>query len=102
MIPKQCCSIEISGQEQLKLVGMFKALGHPIRLEIMKFLVTHPGCITGSIVNHLPLAQATVSQHLKVLKTAGWITGEIAGTATNYKLHEKNIKWFRDKVGEIF
>jgi len=101
-IPKQCCTIDISGQEQTKLVRMFKALGHPIRMEMMKFLVTHPGCITGNIVAHVPLAQATVSQHLKVLKEAGWIDGEITGTATSYQLNERNIEWFRKKVGEIF
>lgn len=81
---------------------MFKALGNPIRFEVMKFLVTHPGCITGDIVDHLPIAQATVSQHLKVLRQAGWIDGTITGTATNYCLNEENIAWFREKVGDIF
>ena len=81
---------------------MFKAIGNPIRFEIIKFLVTHPGCITGDIVDHLPVAQATVSQHLKVLKDAGWISGIIEGTATCYQLDEKNIGWFRSVVGEIF
>ena len=97
-----CCTLDISGAEQEKLVKMFKALGNPIRFEIMKYLLTHPGCITGDIVNYLPIAQATVSQHLKVLREAGWIEGTISGTATNYGLYEKNINWFREKVGEIF
>ena len=65
---------------------MLKAAGNPIRFEILKFLVTHPGCITGAIVDHLPIAQATVSQHLKVLRDAGWIEGEIAGPAVCYTL----------------
>ena len=68
----------------------------------MKFLVTHPGCITGDIVEHLPIAQATVSQHLKVLRQAGFISGTVAGTATSYCLDEENIAWFRSKVGYIF
>ena len=97
-----CCTLDISGEAQTKLVKMFKALGNPIRFEIMKFLVTHPGCITGDIVAHLPIAQATVSQHLKVLREAGWIDGIIQGPATNYCLDEKNITWFKEKVGEIF
>ena len=101
-IPEGCCTLDISGTEQEKLIAMFKAIGNPIRFEIMKFLLTHPGCITGDIVDHLPIAQATVSQHLKVLRKAGWIEGIIAGTATNYGLNEKNIAWFREKVGEIF
>ncbi len=97
-----CCTLDISGAEQDRLVKMFKALGNPIRFEIMKFLVTHPGCITGDIVQFLPLAQPTVSQHLKVLRKAGWIEGEVEGTAIYYCLAEDNIGWFRERVGEIF
>ena len=101
-ISEACCTLDISGSEQEKLVAMFKALGNPIRFEIMKFLVTHPGCITGDIVEYLPIAQATVSQHLKVLRQAGFIEGTGVGTATSYCLHEENIAWFSTKVGEIF
>jgi ArsR family transcriptional regulator len=101
-MPAACCTLDISGAEQERLVTMFKALGNPTRFEIMKYLVTHPGCITGDIVDFLPLAQATVSQHLKVLREAGWISGEIEGPATCYRLNEENIAWFREKVGEIF
>ena len=97
-----CCTLDISGAEQEQLVTMFKALGNPIRFEIMKFLVTHPSCITGDIVDILPIAQATVSQHLKVLREAGWVKGTTEGPATNYCLHEDNIAWFKTKVGEIF
>lgn len=100
--PIPCCTLDISGAEQERLVTMFKALGNPIRFEIMKFLVTHPTCITGDIVDFLPIAQATVSQHLKVLREAGWITGVTEGPAINYCLNEDNIAWFKDKVGEIF
>ena len=97
-----CCSLDISGVDQKRLVAMFKALGNPIRFEIMKYLVTHPGNITGDIVEHLPIAQSTVSQHLKVLRDAGWIWGTLHGPATCYCLHDENITWFRKKVGEIF
>ena len=101
-IPAACCTLDITGAEQERLVKMFKALGNSSRFEVMKYLVTHPGCITGDIVEFLPLAQATVSQHLKVLREAGWITGEVEGPATCYNLNEANIAWFREKVGEIF
>ena len=101
-ILEPCCTLDISGAEQDRLVKMFKAIGNPIRFEIMKFLVTHPTCITGDIVDYLPIAQATVSQHLKVLREAGWIEGTLQGPATSYCLHEANIDWFRNKVGEIF
>ncbi len=81
---------------------MFKALGNPLRFEILKFLVTHPGCITGDIVEHMPIAQATVSQHLKVLRDAGWVVGNVDGPARCYCLSVENIAWFRDQIGEIF
>ena len=102
VIPPACCTVKISGKKQVQLIRMLKALGNPIRFEIVKFLVTHPGCITGDIVEYLPIAQATVSQHLKVLKDAGWISGIIEGTATCYQLDEKNITWFRSVVTDIF
>lgn len=101
-LSEACCTLDIVGPEQERLVGMFKAIGNPTRFEIMKFLLTHPGCITGDIVEYLPIAQATVSQHLKVLRQAGWIEGTVSGTATNYCLNEQNITWFREKVGQIF
>ena len=101
-IPAACCTLDITGEEQERLVSMFKALGNPTRFEIMKFLVTHLGCITGDIVEYLPIAQATVSQHLKVLRQAGFVSGTVEGTATSYCLDEESIAWFRAKVGEIF
>ncbi len=102
IIPTACCTLEITGAEQDRLVAMFKAIGNPTRFEIIKFLVTHPGCMTGHIVDHLPIAQATVSQHLKVLKDAGLISGEIDGTSTCYQLNEEMIVWFRSVIEEIF
>ena len=101
-IPTACCTLDITGEEQVRLVSMFKALGNPTRFEIMKFLVTHPGCITGDIVEFLPIAQATVSQHLKVLRDCGFIDGDVEGKAVSYCLNENNISWFSSKVGEIF
>ena len=61
-----------------------KALGHPARVAIMRLLLTRGDCICGDLVQRLPLAQATVSQHLKVLKEAGWIEGEIDGPRVCY------------------
>ncbi|HSH03908.1 MAG TPA: metalloregulator ArsR/SmtB family transcription factor [Anaerolineae bacterium] len=101
-IPEQCCTLDIDGAEQKKLLAMLKAISNNTRFEILKFLVTHPGCITGDIVDYLPIAQATVSQHLKVLRHAGWICGTVSGTATNYCLDDANIAWFKSKVGQIF
>jgi ArsR family transcriptional regulator len=100
--PDPCCSLDISGAPQDRLLEMLKALANPIRFEILKYLVAHPGCITGDLVDHLPIAQATVSQHLKVLRQAGWITGTTEGPARCYCLNPENIAWFRTTIDTIF
>jgi len=100
--PAACCTLDISGTEQKIFIKMLKAIGNPIRFEMIKYLVTHPGCITLNMVEYLPISQATVSQHLKVLRDADWIQGTIKGQSHSYCLKEKNIKWFKSKVGEIF
>ena len=79
----------VSDQE---LVRMFKALGHPARLRIVQILSERRACVCGEMVDELPLAQATVSQHLKVLKQAGIITGEIQGSAVCYCLAPGALK----------
>ena len=101
-IPESCCTLNISGIDQKRLVEMFKALGNPIRFEIMKFLVTHPGCITADIVDYLPIAQATTSQHLFVLREVGLIEGIVDGPAINYHLNEETVRWFRSNIELIF
>lgn len=101
-VPEACCTLDIDGDGQARLVELFKALGHPIRFEILKFLLTHPGCITGDLVDHLPIAQSTVSQHLKVLKKAGWISGIVQGPATCYCMNNETVAWFRRTVGDVF
>ncbi len=101
-IPKACCTLNISGADEQRLLSMFKAVSNPIRFEIMKFLLTHPGSITGDIVDYLPIAQATTSQHLKVLREAGWIEGTVEGPAVNYRLNEEAIQWFRSMINHNF
>lgn len=101
-VPKACCTLDISGADEERLIAMFKALGNPVRFAIMKFLVTHPGSITADIVDSLPIAQATTSQHLKVLREAGWIEGIVEGPAVNYHLSEETIHWFRSIVKHNF
>ena len=101
-IPRACCTLDISGLDQKRLLFMFKALGNPVRFEIMKFLVTHPGSITGDIVDYLPIAQSTTSQHLAVLRDAGWIKGIVEGPAVNYRLSEEAVRWFRSMINRNF
>lgn len=73
--------------DTLNLAAAAKALGHPARLAIVEFLANTPGCITNDIVNELPIAQPTVSQHLRELRSAGIIRGEVEGTSVCYCLN---------------
>lgn len=88
-------------RDEERLAQMMKALGHPARLQIVRYLIAHPQCFTGDIVEVLPLAQATVSQHLKVLRSAGLICGTIEGPAVSYCVCEEGLAWFRARVGEL-
>ncbi len=73
------------------IATLAKALGHPARVAIIEYLLSVESCICGDIVNKLPLAQPTVSQHLKELKNAGLIKGSIEGNAVCYCIDEKTI-----------
>jgi DNA-binding transcriptional ArsR family regulator len=77
---------------------VFKALGHPARMAIVEFLVKQKECVCGDIVNELPLAQATISQHLRELKTAGIIKGTIEGTSVCYCLNLDLLKQIENKL----
>ena len=82
-----------------RLTRMLKALGNPVRFRIVRVLAEKQMCITGEIVELTSLAQSTVSQHLKVLRDAGLITGEVDGPATCYCLDQAGIRWLKDQVG---
>lgn len=76
-------------KSQLDIAKYAKALAHPARIAIIQLLIKKQTCICGAIVEELPISQSTVSQHLKELKDAGLIKGEIEGTAVCYCLDEK-------------
>ena len=76
---------------QKRAAELMKALGHPARIAIIELLAERETCICGDITEELPLAQSTVSQHLKALKKAGIIKGEIDGVRTCYCLDEEGI-----------
>jgi len=88
--------------DEERLTRMMKALGHPARMQIMCYLSDNPQCFTGDIVQVLPLAQATVSQHLRVLRDAGLICGTIEGPATSYCLCDEAVVWFKAQVSSLF
>ena len=81
--------------------SMCKALGHPARLMIINYLQQIDQCLCGDIVELLPLAQSTVSQHLKCLRNAGLIRGEVEGPRTCYCLNRKMLERFTLMVADL-
>ena len=88
-------------QKDAELARLAKALGHPARAAIVRLLLSDGDCICGAIVDRIPLAQATVSQHLKVLKEAGWITGTIDGPRVCYCIKPQTGPRFLELVQEL-
>lgn len=84
------------------LAGACKALSHPARLSILQTLAHRGTCICGEIVDALPLSQATVSQHLKILKEAGLITGVIDGPRSCYCLDTDALRQLRSQLEQVF
>lgn len=98
---KACCEANLTEEEKNMFVAVSKALGNDIRIEILEFMSVHPGCITGNIVDYLPLAQSTVSQHLKVLKEAKIVQGEVEGPATKYCINKETLAKYRNLLDKL-
>jgi len=94
-------SYEFSAKEN-KLARYAKALAHPARVAILKLLASKQTCVCGDIVDELPLSQSTVSQHLKELKEAGLIKGEIEGAKVCYCIDEKEWKEAQAWINQLF
>ena len=75
-----------------ELAALAKAVGHPARVRILRLLVKQKGCVCGDIVDEVGLAQSTVSQHLKVMKSAGLIQGDVDGPRVCYCIHEPTLQ----------
>lgn len=84
-----------------ELATLAKALGHPARVQILRLLVRRSSCVCGDIVDELPLAQSTVSQHLKVLKEAGLIRGDVDGPRVCYCIEPRALRRFKALVGGL-
>ena len=82
---------ELFAPAQNEIANLLKALGHPARIAILEYLIRVDSCICGDIVDELPLAQPTVSQHLKELKNAGLIKGSIEGTSICYCVDKESV-----------
>jgi ubiquinone/menaquinone biosynthesis C-methylase UbiE/DNA-binding HxlR family transcriptional regulator len=85
-------------ENKTRLANMLKALGNPVRFQIMETLAKNKTCITNQIVATTELAQSTVSQHLKVLREAGLIHGEVDGPATCYCINPQGVTWLKEQI----
>lgn len=100
MTPRACPptpAVDPLADPDEELARLAAALGHPARVRILRFLLEQRQCFAGAIVDHLPLAQSTVSQHLKVLREAGLVRGEIDGLHICYCADESRL----EQIGEF-
>jgi DNA-binding transcriptional ArsR family regulator len=108
--PEPCCP-PADGRADLRpiegdeaddeLASLAKALGHPARVKILRLLLRRNACVCGDIVEELPLAQSTVSQHLKVLKDAGLIRGDVDGPRVCYCIEPRGLRRLRALVAGL-
>lgn len=92
---------QLFNKQQIKTAELAKALSHPARIAILEMLIQRDACICEDITNQLPLAQSTVSQHLKALKSAGLIRGDIDGVRVCYCLNKENMEELKSVMGSL-
>ena len=93
---------ELFTKEQNELADIAKVIGHPARLAIIQYLLKVNACIGGEIVEHVPLAQPTISRHLKELKSVGIIQGTIDGTSMSYCINGAKWKEIQTLFNQLF
>ena len=93
---------EIFTKHQNRLATLLKAIAHPARIAILQHLIKANACICGDLVGELGLAQATISQHLRELKSAGLIQGTVEGTSVCYCIDPKTWKQFKKELDTLF
>lgn len=101
MRKQQCDTTEarlLPCAEDEECARLAQALGHPARVAIVRLLLERQSCICGEIVEVLPLAQSTVSQHLKVLRESGWVQGEVDGPRVCYCLNPLALQRFQSLI----
>jgi len=94
-------TIESLTADEERAASIFRALGNPARVRIVTELARRDACVTGDLVDVLPLAQSTVSQHLKVLKEAGIISGPVDGANPNYCLNSEVVRWLVEFCNQV-
>ena len=93
--------VEPDPESDDELASLAKALAHPVRVQIVRILARTEGCLCGDLVEQLPLAQSTVSQHLKVLKEAGLVRGTIDGPRVCYCIDPDGLRRLRTLVAAL-
>jgi DNA-binding transcriptional ArsR family regulator len=93
---------EIFNKEQNRIASFFKVLGHPARVAILQHIINQKACICNDLVEELGLAQATISQHLKELKSIGIIQGSIEGKSVCYCIEENAWNQIKDELTGFF
>lgn len=93
--PMVLAKTDLFEQQEQQCADFFKALAHPARIQILKYLAEAKTCISGDISKELPLGRTTVNQHLKELKRVGLIKGHVFGAKTNYCLNPEKIRELR-------
>ncbi|TVR59389.1 MAG: ArsR family transcriptional regulator [Spirochaetaceae bacterium] len=88
-------------QDEIAFAAIARALGHPARVRILRILLNRRSCVTGSLVDLLPLSQSTVSQHLKELREAGLVDGVIDGPRTCYCVTERAREMLRSFAADL-
>ena len=106
----ECCPPALAGPDlrpiegaeaDQELADLAKAIGHPARVQILRLLAQKTGCVCGEIVGELPLAQSTVSQHLKVLKESGLIRGDVDGPRVCYCVEPRALRRLKALIGGL-
>ena len=105
MTTQLCCisveTTELPTTEDRRVAELARGLAHPARVAIVRLLGGREGCFCGDIVELLPLAQSTVSQHLKILKETGWIVGEVDGLRVCYCLNRPIPAQFKTLIEQL-
>jgi len=102
--PKTCDSTPVklrADPEAEELAKLAWAVAHPARVQIVRLLIGREACMCGEIVNCLPLAQSTVSQHLKILKQSGLIQGEVDGPKVCYCVNPKQLERLKELIAAL-
>ncbi len=100
-VPAMPRALDVTPLDEERLASLAKAIGHPARVRILRLLAERSSCVTGDLVAELPLAQSTVSEHLRILREAGLIQGEIEGPRTSYCLDPAGIELLKSTVASL-